>query len=64
VTDLQKLIGDVIDEPNDKRKRNLEPFHKSYWLVKAPFMSETDATEKLSVALSGLEGVEVVSATN
>lgn len=63
-TDLQKLIGDVVDEPNEKRKRNLEPFHHSYWLVKAPITIQGDVTEKLSVALSGLEGVEVASATN
>jgi len=64
VADLQKLLGDVVDEPNDKRKRNLEPFHNSYWLVKAPISSQGAVTEKLSVALSGLDGVEIVSATN
>jgi len=64
VLDLQKLIGDVVDEPNDKRKRNLEPFHHAFWLVKAPITIQGDVTEKLSVALANIEGVEIASATH
>lgn len=62
--DLQRLIGDVIDEPNEKRKRNLEPFHNSYWLVKAPITMQGVVTEKIATALAKVEGVEIASATH
>jgi len=62
--DLQKLIGEVIDEPNEKRKRNLEPFHNSYWLVKAPITLQGVVTEKLNTALAQVDGVEIASATH
>lgn len=61
-TDLQKLLGDVVDEPNEKRKRNLDPFHHCYFLVKAPITMQGDVTERLTTALSSLDGVEVASA--
>lgn len=63
-TDLQKLLGDVVDEPNEKRKRNLEPFHHCYFLVKAPISKQGEVNERLTTALAAVSEVEVASATH
>lgn len=62
--DLQQLIGDVNDEPNDKRKRNLEPFHHTFWLIRAPITAQGAVSELLTTHLSAIEGVEIASATH
>jgi len=62
--DLDKLVKDVIDEPNDKRKRNLEPFENAFWLIKAPISMQGKITEKVADALREFADVEVVSANN
>lgn len=62
--DLDKLLGNIVDEPNDKRKRNLEPFHACFWLVKAPISLQGQITSALQDVLGTLDGVEIASATN
>ena len=62
--DLDKLLADVTDEPNTKRKRNLEPFHNCYWLVKAPISEQGRVSMILTDALKSIDGVDVASATN
>jgi ParB-like chromosome segregation protein Spo0J len=62
--DLDKLLADVTDEPNAKRKRNLEPFHNCYWLVKAPISEQGRVSMILGEALNSIDGVDVASATN
>ncbi|NDE01742.1 MAG: hypothetical protein EBZ91_08325 [Gammaproteobacteria bacterium] len=63
--DVDKLLGQVVDEPNEKvRKRNLEPFHACFWLVKAPISLQGKITTALTEAVGSLEGVEIASATN
>lgn len=62
--DLDKLVADVIDEPNDKRKRNLEPFENAFWLIKAPISMQGKVTEKIADALRDFDTIEIVSANN
>ena len=62
--DLDKLLADVTDEPNAKRKRNLEPFHYCYWLVKAPISEQGRVSKILSESLGAIDGVDIASATN
>jgi len=62
--DLDKLLADVTDEPNAKRKRNLEPFHYCYWLVKAPISEQGRVSMILSESLDAIDGVDIASATN
>ena len=62
--DLDKLISEVTDEPNSKRKRSLEPFEYCYWLIKAPTTNQGKITEAVEKVLAKYDGVEIVSATN
>jgi hypothetical protein len=62
--DLDKLIADVTDSPNDKRKRNLDPFQYCYWLVKAPTSQQGMITAAIEKACKGVDGVEIVTANN
>ena len=62
--DLDKLIADVTDSPNEKRKRNLDPFQYCYWLVKAPTSQQGRITAAIEKACKGVDGVEIVTANN
>ena len=62
--DLDKLIADVTDTPNDKRKRNLEPFQYCYWLIKAPSANQGTITAAIEKVLKDFDHTEVVSANN
>lgn len=62
--DIEQLIEDVVDEPNEKRKRNLEPFAATFWLVKAPISEQGRVTQLIEQALVDIDGVEIASATN
>jgi len=62
--DLDKLISDITDAPNDKRKRNLEPFQYSYWLIKAPSAHQGTISSALDKVLKDFKNTEVVSANN
>lgn len=64
VTDVQQMIEDIIDEPNDKRVRNLEPFHHAFFLVKVPVTEQGRVNSILEAELGGIEGIEFASATN
>ena len=61
--DIQTLIDDVTDEPNDKRKRNLEPFEDSFFLIRCPVTDQGRAMRMIQEALQDVVGVEIASAT-
>lgn len=61
--DIQTLIDDVTDEPNDKRKRNLEPFNDCFFLVKCSVTDQGKTMRMLQEALKDIENVEIASAT-
>lgn len=64
-TDIQELIDDVADEPNEKRKRNLEPFHDTFFLIRCPITEQGRVFDLLKNLLAAeVEGAEIVSATN
>lgn len=63
-TDVEALIDEVTDDPDEKRKRNLEPFHDTFFLVKCPISEQGRVNAILSEALKEIEGAEVASATN
>jgi hypothetical protein len=63
-TDIQQLIDDVSDDPNEKRKRNLEPFHDCFFLVRCPITEQGKAKALIEESLRNIEGVEIASATN
>jgi ParB-like nuclease domain len=64
-TDIQDLIDDVTDEPNEKRKRNLEPFHNTFFLVRCPITEQGRVFGMLKDLIEKeVEGAEIVSATN
>ena len=62
--DLDKLINEVTDTPDQKRKRNIEPFKHCYWLVKGSTTQQGEITDAIVKALKRFKDVEVVSATN
>ena len=57
-------IDDVSDDPNEKRKRNLEPFHDCFFLVRCPITEQGKAKALIEESLRNIEGVEIASATN
>lgn len=64
-TDVQALIDDVTDEPNDKRKRNLEPFFHAFFLVKCPIAEQGKVFARLKEVLDEESpDTEIVSANN
>lgn len=63
-TDIDKLIEDAVDEPNDKRVRNLEPFNHTFFIIKAPISKQGEVHEILADYLDDMDGVEYASATN
>lgn len=62
--DLDKLINEVTDTPDQKRKRNLEPFRHCYWLVKGTTTDQGAITDAITKALKKFPDIEIVSATN
>lgn len=62
--DLDRLINEVTDTPDQKRKRNIEPFQHCYWLVKGSTTQQGEITDAIVKALKRFKDVEVVSATN
>jgi hypothetical protein len=63
-TDIEALVDEVTDEPDDKRKRNLEPFHDTFFLVRCPITEQGRVMQLLTNAMQEIEGVEIASATN
>lgn len=61
--DIQTLIDDVADEPNEKRKRNLNPFDDCFFLIRCPVTDQGRAMRMIQEALKDITGVEIASAT-
>lgn len=62
--DVDALIDALSDTPNEKRKRNLEPFHDTFFLIRCPISEHGKVNAILEEALRGVAGAEFASATN
>lgn len=64
-TDIQALIDDANDEPDEKRKRNLEPFTSAFFLVRCPIAEQGRVFARIKEILEAESpDAEIVSANN